>query len=270
MMHHDFYQNVLNKLLTKDVIHKTDNILVVCGGLGDKKLLENLGFSRVTISNLDERMKANDFKPYDWDFQDAEDLKYKDEQYDFVLVRVGLHHCRSPHKALCEMYRVAKTGILAFEARDNMFIRLACFLNIAEKHEISAVGGDNNSQYGGIRNSGIPNYVYRWTQREVMKTICSFAPYAKHSFRFFYSLRLPLPSLLLRNKFTLRRLVLLVAPFIKIFTFIFPKQCNQFGILVMKPNLPQDLQPWLEWTDKGFIVKKNIRRSNLLRQYTLF
>ena len=65
-----------------------------------------------------------------------------------------------------------------------------------------------------------------------------------------------LTGLLLRNKFTLRRLVLLVAPFIKIFTFIFPKQSNQFGILLMKPNLPQDLQPWLEWTDKGFIVKK--------------
>jgi ubiquinone/menaquinone biosynthesis C-methylase UbiE len=257
MIHHDFYQNMLNELLTKDVIHKTDNILVVCGGLGDKKLLENLGFSRVTISNLDERMKADDFKPYDWDFQDAEDLKYKDEQYDFVLVRVGLHHCRSPHKALCEMYRVAKTGILAFEARDSMFIRLACFLKITEKYEISAVGGDNNLQYGGVRNSGIPNYVYRWTEREAMKTINSYAPYAKHGFQFSYSLRLPFEGILLRKKFALKLLVMIIAPFIKIFTFIFPKQCNQLAVLVMKPNLPQDLQPWLDRTDKGFVVKKH-------------
>ncbi|MHC4570582.1 MAG: class I SAM-dependent methyltransferase [Planctomycetota bacterium] len=256
MAYRDFYQNVLNELLTKYIINKTNNILVVCGGLGDKKLLENLGFSCVTISNLDERMKADDFKPYDWDFQDAEDLKYKDEQFDFVIVRAGLHHCRSPHKALCEMYRVAKTGILAFEARDNMFIRLACFLKIAEKHEISAVGG-NNLQYGGIRNSSIPNYVYRWTEREVMKTIRSYAPYAKHSFRFFYSLNLPLHGSLLRKKFPLRFFVMVVAPLIKIFTLIFPKQCNQFAVLVMKPNLPQDLQPWLEQTDKGLVVKKH-------------
>ena len=67
MMCRDYYHNVLNELLKKEVLNKTDDILVVCGGLGDKKLLENLGFSRVTISNLDERMKASDFKPYDWD-----------------------------------------------------------------------------------------------------------------------------------------------------------------------------------------------------------
>jgi len=246
---------VLNELLKKDVIHKTDNILVVCGGLGDKKLLENLGFSRVTISNLDERMKANDFKPYDWDFQDAEDLKYKDEQFDFVLVRAGLHHCRSPHKALCEMYRVAKTGILAFEARDNIFIRLACFLNIVEEYEISAVLG-NNSQYGGVRNSGIPNYVYRWTEREVVKTIRSYAPYAKHDFRFFHLLNLRLHGFLLRKKSLLRFLVMIVVPLIKSFTFVFPKQSNQFAALVMKPNLPQDIQPWLQQIDKAFVMKK--------------
>ena len=257
MIHRDFYHNVLRKLLKKEVLKKTDNILVVCGGLGDKKLLENLGFSRVTISNLDERIKADEFQPYKWDFQDVEDLKCKDEQYDFVFVRVGLHHCSSPHKALCEMYRVAKTGILAFEARDSMFIRLACFLKIVEKYEISAVVGDNNLQYGGVRNTGIPNYVYRWTEREIMKTISSYAPYAKHSFKFFYSLRLPFDGILLRRKFTLKLLVMIAAPFIKIFTVIFPKQCNQLAILIMKSNFPQNLQPWLEQTDKGFVVKKH-------------
>ena len=257
MMCRDYYHNVLNELLKKEVLNKTDNILVVCGGLGDKKLLENLGFSRVTISNLDERMKASDFKPYDWDLQDVEDLKYKNEQYDFVFVRVGLHHCCSPHKALCEMYRVAKIGVLAFEARDSLFIRLACFLKATEKYEISAVGGGNNLQYGGVRNSGIPNYVYRWTEREVMKTINTYAPYAKHSFQFFYSLRLPFEGILLRKKFALKLLVMIIAPFIKIFTFIFPKQSNQLAFLVMKPNLPQDLQPWLDQTDKGFVVKKH-------------
>jgi hypothetical protein len=30
--------------------------------------------------------------------------------------------------------------------------------------------------YGGVKNTPIPNYVYLWTEREVTKTISSFAP----------------------------------------------------------------------------------------------
>ena len=42
-------------------------------------------------------------------------------------------------------------------------------------------------RFGGQRNTPIPNYVYRWTRREVEKTVLAFAPVAKH--RFFLFLR---------------------------------------------------------------------------------
>jgi ubiquinone/menaquinone biosynthesis C-methylase UbiE len=99
----NFYALTLTKLLNRGVLDRGHRILVVCGGRPDQEVLLGLGFQKVTISNLDERMTGNEFAPFEWSYQDAEALSCGDAQFDFCIVHNGLHHCYSPHRALLEM-----------------------------------------------------------------------------------------------------------------------------------------------------------------------
>ena len=155
-----------------------DSILVVAGSYNDRDVFNKLGYSNVTISNLDTRIEKDEFMPFDWSYQDAENLTYPDKSFDYVVVHEGLHHCFSPHRALLSMYSVARKGIIFFEARDSFVMQVAAYFNFTLNYEHSAVFY-NDMKYGGVNNTSIPNYIYRWTEREVEKTIRSFYPYAK-------------------------------------------------------------------------------------------
>ena len=149
-----------------------------------------LGFRQVTISNLDSRIKGDEFAPYPWSLQDAENLRFEDGAFDFVVVHQGLHHCYSPHRGLLEMYRVARRGVLAFEPRDTRLVRLGVKLGFGQEYEIAAVA-ENGLQAGGVGNSATPNFIYRWTEREIEKTIRTFNPAGRAEFRYFSALRVP-------------------------------------------------------------------------------
>jgi hypothetical protein len=58
-------------------------ILVVCGGALDRETLLNCGYSIVTISNLNERLLGDGFAPFEWSSQDAEQLSFPDDSFDY-------------------------------------------------------------------------------------------------------------------------------------------------------------------------------------------
>ena len=240
----DFYTDTIRKLVRRGHLSPDMRVLVVCGGLLDLQVLGTCGFKNVVISNLDSRMRGDEFAPFRWSFQDAEALTFEDNEFDFCIVHSGLHHCYSPHRALLEMYRVSRLGVLIFEPRDGWLVRLGVLLGMGQDHELAAVY-DNDLTFGGVRNSEVPNYVYRWTPREVRKTIRSYAPVGHHRFEFFYALRVPWVRLkLLRNKAYLAG-VLAALPVLKALSPIMPALCNNFAFLVLKPRIPEDLFPWL-------------------------
>ena len=91
----------------------------------------------------------------------------------------------------------------------------------------------------------MPNYVYRWTERELEKTIASYAPHASPRVRFFHEFELPVEDLDYQRNRTLafafarwRRRPRRVAR-------VFPSQANLFAFVVLKPRLPAELFPWL-------------------------
>jgi hypothetical protein len=47
---------------------------------------------------------------------------------------------------------------------------------LSEVYEYSALKNDSN---GGVDNTNIPNFVYRWTEREVLKLMNSYKPLNK-------------------------------------------------------------------------------------------
>jgi SAM-dependent methyltransferase len=248
-----FYQRVVSELVREGKLRRSARVLVVCGGDLDKAVFQEAGLADVTISNVDDRMDGSSYAPFHWSFQDAEQLTYADGEFDVVAVHAGLHHCRSPHRALLEMYRVAREGVLVIEARDSWSMRRACDLGVALDYELPAVS-ENNFTHGGVENGPIPNYVYRWTEREVIKTLASANPEGKQACRFFYGLELPYELVALAGPSKLALLKALAIP-LRVLTWALPSQGNCFGFWVTRPKYPEDLQPWLTIAD-GTILPK--------------
>lgn len=250
--------SIYNKVLTiarkKSLIQIEDTILVVCGGDRDKAYLESHGYINVTISNLDDRIKAEDFAPYQYSFQDAESLSFKDDQFDWVIVHAGLHHCYKPHQALHEMLRVGKKGALVFEARDSLIMKVGKKLNLVPTYEFEAII-DHGFKYGGVANTFIPNHIYRWNEPEVKKMVHSLLPQFKdNKFDFYYHLRLPKGRLAF-IKSPIKRMILRMAFIpLQIFCFIFPKQSNEFSFLITKGTALQD---WLKMEDGIIALEKS-------------
>lgn len=244
----DFYIDVLEELTANKAIGIDAKILVLAGGQNDRTALRASGFINVVISNLDERMVGTEFAPYRWSYQDAEALDYADDEFDFCIVHSGLHHCKSPHAALLEMYRVARVGILVAEPFDSLTTRLGLKLGLGQTYEHAAVYY-NNFEHGGMRNSPVPNFVYRFTAEEIEKTINTAAPYGKHEYQFHYRNRIPWNQLKARsNKLPLMAMKLL-APIVNRLGRRYPQLSNNFAAVVLKPSLPDDLFPWLESND---------------------
>jgi SAM-dependent methyltransferase len=188
------------------------------------------------------------FAPFAWSRQDATNLSFQDEAFDLAFVADGLHHTAAPHRAVLEMYRVARRGIIVVESRDNLLIRTANRLGFSAEYEVAAVIG-NGCVSGGLNNTDVPNYVYRWTEAEFMKTIRSFNPIGRHTFRFVYALNLPYSRTELEGDRLRLRALELAEPAVHAVTRLFKKQCNSFAMVALKPRVPHDLWPWLVLED---------------------
>jgi SAM-dependent methyltransferase len=240
-----FYRRVLATLLDDGLLRRDMSVLVAAGGPADRDAFRAHGFEDVTITNVDEG--AADVAPYAWARQDAEALDYEDESFDLTVVSAGLHHCRSPHRALLELYRVARVAALALESRDSALMRLAVRLGAVDEYELAAVAA-HGLEAGGVANTSTPNYVYRWSEREVEKTVASFAPHARHRIRFFREFELP-EALLEVDKGARAGLLRVAAPVVTGVTKVLPSQANLFAFAIEKPRLPDDLQPWMRVED---------------------
>jgi SAM-dependent methyltransferase len=240
-----FYPDTLRHLMHEGVLSSDMRLLVACAGKYDRDVLYELGFKNVTISNLDVRLKGDEFEPFNWSYQDVEHLTFEDAAFDFAIVHNGLHHCFSPHRGLLELYRVAKRGVLAFEPRDTLLVRLGIRLNFGQQYEVAAVS-HHGLEYGGVGNTGIPNFIYRWTEEEFEKTITCYAPFGKHRFIYQYAMRINWSRLSSMRNRLFAMAVRLGMPVFKLVFTVFPKQANGFAFAVEKPRIPAELHPWLQ------------------------
>jgi ubiquinone/menaquinone biosynthesis C-methylase UbiE len=236
-----FYSKVLRELLSKGILQKDASILVLCGGTNDRDSFYEHGFTNVVISNLDYHWGYKDYAPYEWRMLDAEKVDLPDHYFDWVFVSAGLHHCASPHIALCEMLRVARKGVCALEARDSFLLKIAIKVGLVPEYELEACV-ISKGKFGGVRYTSTPNFVYRWTEREVKKTVNTFLPAYKHRFNFVYGIEIPIARLEM-DKSLLKKIVAKLGAFIlPVFHFLFPKQCNHFAFYIEKNVEPQ---PWM-------------------------
>jgi hypothetical protein len=137
---------------------------------------------------------------------------------------------RKPHLAILEMYRVSKIGTLIIEGNDSWLMRVSAKLRMSEDFEVSSV--DKNNKLGGVEESGIPNYVYRWNERELFKTLSSYEPEIQHKIYFNYENDLENSGT--QNHKYKNKIYSLIKLFLKIFFIFFKKQQNLLSIYIDK------------------------------------
>lgn len=235
-----FYVDVLRAALRDGAMRVDERVLVVCGGVRDETSLREAGLRNFELSNIGGDIEV-----------DVENLSYPDGAFDAVIVHSGLHHCASPHRGLLEMYRVAKKCIILFEPADNLVTRLGQKLGIGQTYEFAAVQG-NCLECAGWRNTSVPNWVYRFTASEIRQTVNCVAPFGPHRFYFHYRTRIPWRQLRARRNKLPLILAAIAAPVLRILDVIGPLASNNLAAVIVKPDLPDEVFPWLEPRGAGW------------------
>ena len=154
------------------------------------------------------------------------------------------------------MYRVARKGVIALEARDSLAMRWAAHFNLVCTYEIEAVVR-NDFACGGVNNTDVPNYVYRWTEREFEKTIDTHNPVGKHRYVYSHGLSLPYQFAGMSKNPLKKLAVQILGPIIFVLTIAFKKQMNHFAMVAVKPSPPDDIWPWLEEAEAGYKISRD-------------
>ena len=241
-----FYLNTLRQLVREGVMDPASSLLCVCAGERDHQTLKEAGFPNVTLTNLETRWELPNPGTHQVAYGDVENLTFPDKSFDFVIAHNGLHHCASPHRGLLEMHRVARKGVLVFEPRDSLLSRWGVRFGLGQDYETAAVALSYDRVSGGWRNGPVPNYVYRWTEREIEKVIRSATPWMLCGFRYFHATRPPSGAASRRNPW-IRLGLRLAIPLAMVLGRLVPSQTNCFAFLVTQPPLGQGSPPWIRW-----------------------
>jgi SAM-dependent methyltransferase len=220
-----FYEKTLNKY-----INKKASILIIGASEREHELYKSLQYENFLLSNF----KPDSIKPsYKIIHVDATKMDFKDSSFDYVITHACIHHMRKPHLAILEMYRVSKIGALIIEGNDSLLMRISAKLKMSEDFEVSSL--DKANKLGGVEESGIPNYIYRWNEREIFKTLSSYEPEIEHKIYFNYENDLENSGT--QNHKNNKKIYSLIKLLLKIFFIFFKKQQNLLSIYIDKKEL---------------------------------
>src|SRR6267142_3287589 len=112
----------------------------------------------------------------DYAVENAEQLSFKDDEFDFVLCKESYHHFPRPMLAVYEMLRVAEKGIVLIEPNDQAILEpykdgmrsLAYWFQFSVKQSLKKFIGRKSAEFP-IRYESSGNYVYSISKREMEK-----------------------------------------------------------------------------------------------------
>jgi hypothetical protein len=100
-------------------------------------------------------------------------------------------------------------------------------------YEIDATSADGKR--GGVADSGIPNFIYRWTERDVRDTIASYDPAYVPEVKFFYELRIPIQRFTRAGNRAMAIVGWLIEPLSKVLAAVAPKHATNSLSPFQKP-----------------------------------
>lgn len=173
----DRIEHVLGGCVSLMDLDLQGQILVVGGSADDGRMLRRIGFTSITLSNLLDPRPPEQADLDDAEMRttrvDAEAIGLADNSYDLVFAHEVLHHCRSPHRALLEMLRVSRSHVVLLEPNNSFVMQLLLRSRFSFPYELPAVIA-SGYRTGGVRDSSIPNYIYRWNAVDLYQTVASY------------------------------------------------------------------------------------------------
>ncbi|UDY23616.1 methyltransferase domain-containing protein [Nocardioides sp. Kera G14] len=166
------FAHLLRGHLESGTIGRDDSVLVQFAGIFDEQVCAAVGLRNCEFVNIAPDSPSSDIGGT---AVDAHKMPYASGSYDHVIGHSGLHHCSRPHEALHEMYRIASKTVLFVENQDSVAMRWATRAGVVSWHELPAVEAAD-FESGGVDGTGVPNFVYRWTRRDLQKAVASFDP----------------------------------------------------------------------------------------------
>lgn len=153
------------------------------------------------------------------------------------------------------------------DANDSWAFRLLVRLKFSFPYEIGVTATFDYLE-GGMRNGSIPNYIYRWTGREVKKCLAAYHPERRINVRAFsyWSFNVCENDLISRKESRVGKLAATLGPhnFIRLLHAAqvtlnvlppFRAQGNEFFCAISKGGL----QPWMEARNGQFCEKREYR-----------
>lgn len=134
----------------------------------DANALFRLGATKVMCTDIsDKLLKIGNEKGFikDYSAQNAENLTFDNDQFDFTLCKEAYHHFPRPHIALHEMLRVSKLGVILIEPLDRQF--KPRFINRFAPIIKKFLGKPYNND--GHSFEPVGNYVFSISERELEK-----------------------------------------------------------------------------------------------------
>lgn len=229
-------ETLYSEIVNEFIPNNNDSILVCGAGKSDSIVFEKLPFTNVTMCGKDLRPGLQG--KFKMKHENAEKLSFKNNSFDYCVMHASIHHTRLPNNVICELYRVSRKGFLAIESRESLLIRLTQRLGITEEFEVKC-----NFSGSGVNGTDIPNYIFRWTERGVIKTIKCFDPCYNNEYLFKYNTIYPDATGIGVFKKTIIKCSTI---FYKVLISFFPKQQNHFSFFVKKENSINKLHPWLQ------------------------
>jgi SAM-dependent methyltransferase len=159
-------------------ISPDDRVLIVGGSAQDEEILRQAGFKNIVNSNIGsdmDRLEGSVSGPGEHLAVDVEEIDLPADSFDVVFASEVLHHCISPQRALCEMVRVCRRYVMFMEPNDSLAMNALVKLRFSFPYELPAVIA-HDFRSGGVRDSQIPNFIYRWSWHDVFKTVSSCIP----------------------------------------------------------------------------------------------
>lgn len=133
------FQKVLGLL---DAPIRGSSVLVVCCGSGmDAEYAVLAGAEVVALDisagclNRARTRGARFGVTYSLVRADAENLPFRDGSFDYAFVHDGLHHLQEPARAIAEMARVARLGIMVTEPADAALTRFLVRIHFMKMYE---------------------------------------------------------------------------------------------------------------------------------------
>lgn len=145
------------------------SVLAVCANEREVKCFKKFPFSKIVITgiiNQEEQIKkaADGDKRIHYEKQQCEKLTYKNQSFDLVFCKEGLHHLPRPVLGLYEMLRVCKKAAIVIEPYDTLLGQIFERLGLSSTYE--------TDQEGNLKQRS--NFVYRWSKRQLNQILNSY------------------------------------------------------------------------------------------------